>query len=69
MTSRMHLLREIDVFLERTGMSATAFGRGAVKDGHLVADLRAGRDLTLTTVDRVKEFMARHSAPQQQEAA
>ena len=62
--SAMQLLSEIEAFLKRTGMPATNFGLEAVNDGHLVKRLRAGKGLTLSRVDRIREFMARKGAPQ-----
>ena len=37
------LLRRIEAFLKRTGMRPSTFGRVAVRDGLLVAELRRGR--------------------------
>ena len=37
------LLRAVERFLRETGMSATRFGREAVRDPRLVPDLRQGR--------------------------
>jgi hypothetical protein len=39
----MCLLSEIDVYLRRTGVAETTFGRRAVNDPRLVRDLRRGR--------------------------
>lgn len=39
----MCLLSDIDMYLQRTGVAATTFGRRAVNDPRLVADLRRGR--------------------------
>lgn len=50
---------EVEGFLERTGMSASAFGRAAVNDPNFVLDLRAGRNPNLGLVDRVHDFMAK----------
>lgn len=51
-------LNEIEAFLERQGLSATAFGRLALKDPNFVGDLRAGRKPNLGVVERVQNFMA-----------
>jgi sulfate adenylyltransferase subunit 2 len=77
MKDQERLLREIDAFLVRTGMSATAFGEAAVRDGHLVRQLRAGRGVTLKTAERIRQFMAAPgghpasapSAPERRQAA
>jgi tRNA-dihydrouridine synthase len=37
------LLSDIDVYLRRTGVAETTFGRRAVNDPRLVRDLRRGR--------------------------
>lgn len=44
--------------MERQGLSATAFGRLALKDPNFVGDLRAGRKPNLGVVERVQNFMA-----------
>jgi hypothetical protein len=62
MTRAEQFVAEIDAFLERTGISATAFGKGAVNDPNLVRDLRAGRMPNLGLVERVYEFMQAQEA-------
>lgn len=62
MTHAEKFLAEIDAFLERTGTSATAFGKGAVNDPNLVGDLRAGRMPNLGLVERVHAFMRSQEA-------
>lgn len=47
----MSLLGEIELYLRRTGIPASTFGRRAVRDPRLVRDLRAGR----TPGDRVRQ--------------
>lgn len=56
------LVREIEAFCERHGLSASRFGREAVNDTALVTDLRAGRQLTQKTLFRVRQFMNRQDA-------
>jgi hypothetical protein len=51
------LLRKIEVFLRRTGMPATRFGRLATKDPRFVLDLRNGRTPRSQTEERVEHFM------------
>jgi phosphopantothenoylcysteine decarboxylase / phosphopantothenate---cysteine ligase len=58
------LLTEIEVFLAATGMAATALGREAVNDSHLVARLRKGNSVTLKTADKVRAYLARQHQPQ-----
>jgi 2,4-dienoyl-CoA reductase-like NADH-dependent reductase (Old Yellow Enzyme family) len=58
-TSRS-FLREIEDFLKRTGMNATAFGRAVANDPSLVGELRRGRSPRLDLVERVHAFMTEH---------
>ena len=51
------LIRKIEVFLRRTGMAATVFGRAAVRDPRFVLDLRNGRTPRPRTEKRVEHFM------------
>jgi len=51
------LIRKIEVFLRRTGMSATKFGRLATHDPRFVLDLRNGRMPRHATERQVEHFM------------
>lgn len=51
------LIRKIEVFLRRTGMPATKFGRMAAQDPRFVLDLRNGRTPRSATERRVEHFM------------
>jgi hypothetical protein len=51
------LIRKIEVFLRRTGMPATKFGRLAAADPRLVNDLRNGRAPRQRMETRVEHFM------------
>ena len=51
------LIRKIEVFLRRTGMPATRFGRLATRDPRFVLDLRQGRTPRSPTEKRVEHFM------------
>lgn len=51
------LIRKIEVFLRRTGMPATKFGRLATRDPRFVFDLRNGREPRAQTERRVEHFM------------
>ncbi|WP_143005035.1 hypothetical protein [Novosphingobium aromaticivorans] len=53
----MTLLDDIEQFLERHALSATALGQQALGDRHFVRQLRAGRDVRMSTVERVRRFM------------
>ncbi|MFO1081900.1 MAG: hypothetical protein U1E23_14875 [Reyranellaceae bacterium] len=52
------LLAEVEGFLTKTGMPPTTFGKNAVRDGKFVARLRAGKGITVATVDRVRAYIA-----------
>ena len=51
------LIRKIEVFLRRTGMRATTFGRLAARDPRFVFDLRNGREPRARTERRTEQFM------------
>lgn len=61
-TMAQTFLKEIETFLARSGMKASAFGWEAVKDPNFVGDLRAGRSPSLALVDRVHSFIKEKSA-------
>lgn len=58
----MNIRREIELFLKRTGMRPTRFGRLAVRDPRLVFDLRNGRELRARMVRRLRDFIAAQDA-------
>lgn len=51
------LLDEIEAFCATRKMSVTTFGLRAVNDPNIVPQLRGGRDVRLTTVERLQSFM------------
>jgi len=53
----VHLLREVEKFLNRSQTAPTRFGRDAVGDPRFVFDLRRGREPRPTTVERVRAFL------------
>ena len=57
MSSADALLREIDAFLQRTGITQTQFGQEAMNNGSFVRQLRSGSGITLRTLDKVRAFM------------
>lgn len=73
MSTISSLLAEIEAFLAETGMKKTVFGRLALNDGAFVKRLQDGGGVTLATVDRVRDFIAKQrelaTTPQQDEAA
>ncbi len=62
MTHAEAFLAEIEAFLKRSGMSASAFGKSALNDPNFVGDLRDGRMPSLGLVDRVHEFIRAQEA-------
>lgn len=54
----MHVGREVEKFLKRTGMPPTKFGRLAVNDPRLVGDLRNGREPGSRVAARIMTFIA-----------
>jgi hypothetical protein len=52
------LLRRVERHLRRTGTSPSLFGRKALNDARLVADLRRGRKLRVGTEARVLAYIA-----------
>lgn len=61
------LIRQIERFLDRTGMPPTKFGRLAAHDPRFVLDLRQGREPRSALSSRVEHFMNTY-APQASEA-
>lgn len=51
------ILHDIDLFLRRTNLSETYFGRQAANDWKLIAQLRKGRRLWPQTEQRIRAFM------------
>ena len=54
---RERLLQKIEAFMRQNKMHATDFGKRALKDPNFVFRLRNGRDITLTTLDKLETFM------------
>ena len=53
----MHLLREVEKFLNRSQTAPTRFGRDVVGDPRFVFDLRRGREPGPATVKRLRVFL------------
>jgi hypothetical protein len=51
------LLQRIENFLKESDTPPSVFGRAAVRDPRLVADLRGGRDAGRDIICRVEHFM------------
>lgn len=58
------LLTEIEAAMAKSGLSPSQFGEDAVGDRSFVFDLRNGRDLRLSTIKKVREFIAKQGASQ-----
>ena len=69
MTPQDQLLSEVEAFLEARKLAPTKFGRLAVNDGKLVSRLRAGANMTISTLDRVRAFMREQEAHDHDERA
>ena len=63
MDIRQQLVDEIDTFLARHSMTAADFGIAAMSDIAFVYKLRKGRDVRVSTVDRVRAYMAGYRRP------
>lgn len=57
------ILPDVEAFIAREGMSATAFGSSAIGDPRLVHDLRTGRELRRKTREKIRVFLQRTPAP------
>lgn len=64
MDIRKTLLEHIEDYLAASGMSASAFGKGAVGDPSLVRRLRGGSSISLKTIEKIEGFMRSHSSAQ-----
>lgn len=60
MSSAEQFLADLEEFLVETGMDPTSFGLRAMNDPRFVFDVRKGRQCSLRTVDRVRDFMSAH---------
>lgn len=56
------LTAQIDAFLERHHMTESRLGRDATGEPGLVARIRARRNVTIDTLQKLASFMAEHDA-------
>lgn len=56
-------LREIEIYCRSRAIAESTFGRIAVNDGKFVGRLRAGRGVTMKTIERVREFITEEESP------
>jgi hypothetical protein len=57
------LLGEIESFCRLSGIAESTFGRQAVNDGKLCVRLRAGKDVTLDTATRIRDYIRDNGPP------
>ena len=60
MTLHDKLMAEIEAYLKRTGMSARAFGVAVRGDPPLVYRLRKGHGMHVSTVERIRAYIAKN---------
>lgn len=53
----MDLINDIDAFCAAHGLTETQFGLASLNDKNFVPQLRAGRDVRLSTLEKVRQFM------------
>lgn len=68
--SNHDILKDVDGFLEKTGMAESTLGRKALNDGKAIARLRAGKRMWPETIDKLRDFIATdaETSPQHVEA-
>lgn len=55
------LLSEIEAYRARAGLDRTTFGRAVMRDGNFIPRLEAGRQPSLDTIDRVRQYIEAHT--------
>lgn len=55
------ILTDVEAFIARVSMSATAFGSSVNGDPRLVHDLRSGRELRRKTREKISAFISANS--------
>ena len=53
----LDLITQIEAFSTKHGLSEWQFGELVMNDRHFIRQLRTGRDLRMSTVERVKTFL------------
>lgn len=56
------LLEQIEMHLRARRMTPTRFGREAVGDPNLIAQLREGRELRAATKERIADYLNRNES-------
>ena len=57
MSTTSLLLQEVEEYCRSAGIADSTFGRQAVNDGKLCSRLRAGKNITLETAQRVRDYI------------
>ena len=65
----MSMLRKIELYLKKTAMPPTRFGRLAVNDPRLVGDLKNGREPGSRVVARIEAFLSRGAESQSEKGS
>ncbi len=55
------ILKEIDAFLKKHGMSDHAFSIRACHDNKIVRNLRAGNGINSKTINKIRHFIANYN--------
>ena len=61
------LLKDIEAYCRQAGIAESTFGRHAINDGKLCSRLRAGKNVTLGTAERVRTYIKSNAQPSQDE--
>lgn len=67
--TRDAFLQEIEAFLSAHAMHASRFGSLAVNDSGFVGRMRRGKDVRLSTMNKIRDFMARENLHRSTESA
>ena len=59
------LLKKIEEFLKKSGMSPTMLGIKAVNNSRIIFDLRKGAGCTLSTMDKILNFIENYKEDNQ----
>lgn len=54
-------LQQVEQFLQRSGMTPTAFGKAVARDSNFVRDLREGRVVSIDLCEHVEQYIAAHN--------
>lgn len=57
------LLSEIESYCRQAGVAESTFGRQAVNDGKLCSRLRDGKNVTLATAERIRDYIRQNAPP------